>query len=205
MDHKLIKVFNSLSFLKHINFEAKVNDYSTDPNEFGLINKDLSNISFGLGHRFQIFRNGHCEFMNCIESHPIDKEGLGLSREMNIEEEKNTLILFYSDVASHFISQIKNLKKIWDSFLPFNDMLLSALIFNTKSTRLYSYETYFGPLYGSKVNLKVLECNFVTNKKSKSLNLTELVLKRISNYFGLVLYGLYDEKNQPVCPQRLKE
>lgn len=203
LDTNLLEVLNNFSLPEDIYRNARVNNYNTRPNEYGVVNEDLRNVSEGLGHRIQIFRNGHCEFLNCLLSE--DDEDIGALPGENTEGIENIRILRYTGIASFFINQINNLKKLWDSCLPFKDMLLSALILNTKHTRLYSGENAIRrPICGALIYSDFQVFNTVINKKAAPSFLSELVLKRFSNYFGLVLDRLYDENQLLMRPKRLR-
>lgn len=194
LNEKILDKLNGFSLPERACYFTSVQTTHTRPNANGIINEDLSRLSDGMGHLIQIFRNGHCEFLVRINSHKVNGEKIEPVHGEMLEDRKGEQdVLFYTDIAACFKTQIENLKDIWDSCLPFNDMLLTTLIKNTHSTRLYSYETTFRRyLTGHKIKSHKLEYSNVINREIKPLALTELVLKRFVNNFGLVLREVFD-------------
>lgn len=173
-----------------------INKYDTRPNEYGIINENLRKLNEGFGYRIQIFRNGHTEFLICLEI--STKAITDYYYKKNPNEPSNIRILRYTHVAECFQSLMKFLKKIWEEELPFRDMLLTAMILNTEKTKLYSYEIVSGygadGVFGYLVTSKYLEYNSVVEKDESANFILESLLNRFINSFGLVIDSIFDEK-----------
>lgn len=196
----LLELINKQSLPRDISNNPAVNQYHTRPNEYGVINEDLRNITSGEGHRLQIFRNGHCEFLICLHSSTKD-----ISNKNNSGKASKVKMLWYSDIVNCFKLQIEGLIGIWRKNLPFNDMLLTTLLTNTESTCLYSERETRGyqPILGSKVSLHELEYNTVINKRDDVGLTYELVIRRFVNYFGLVIDTVFDQNGSMIKPRKL--
>lgn len=198
----LLEALNGFKLPDSISNNPIVNRYHTRPNVCGVINNDLHGIKDGSGHQIQIFRNGHCEFLICLEgsTRQITKD----ARDKHPDELGDIRILRYTEIAECFFNQIHALKNLWDRGLPFNDMSITTLITNTNSTRLYSKERRWeGPVFGFTVNLKVLEYSTVINKKADHISVSDLVIKRFINYFGLIASTVFDVNGNLIRPERL--
>lgn len=202
LNSNLLEALNSLKLPESISDNPIINRYHTRPNEHGVINDDLRNIKDGSGHQIQIFRNGHCEFLICLEG--STRQITRFARDKHPDELGDIRILRYTDIAECFLNQIQGLKNIWDKGLSFNDMSITAVITNTNSTRLYSKErTWEGPVFGFTVDSKILEYSTVINKKADPISVSDLVIKRFINYFGLIADTVFDEHGDLICPERL--
>jgi hypothetical protein len=202
LDANLVGALNSLELPRNISSNPIVNRYHTRPNEYGIINEDIRNITDGSGHRIQIFRNGHCEFLICLEE--STREITKFAHEKHREELKGIRILRYTDIAECFVCQIQGLKNIWNNELPFNDMSITTVITNTNSTRLYSKEKKLeGPIFGFTVNSNTLENSDVINKKADIISVSDLVIKRFINHFGLIVDTVFNDKEDLIRPKRL--
>jgi hypothetical protein len=180
-----------------------VNSYNTRPNENGLINDELQDLSIGNGHRIQVFRNGHCEFMICLQG-SVDQ----IMSDANQADPKlkGFRIIRYTDLAECISFQINALFRLWIECLPFKDMLLSSHILNAKNTMLYSKRiTFFGDLYGHPIESNLLEIRDIVNRKTSTTEVCELLLKIYVNYFGLVLNQIRNEKGDLVRPDKLRQ
>ena len=179
-----------------------INPYNTRPNENGIVNEKLNDISYGFGHCIQIFRNGHSEIMICLER--SKRHITDIASQRRPEEFININILRYTHIAECIINEIGNLKTIWDSFLPFKDMLLTVSIINTTGVRLYTHEAaFFIDSFGAPVTLGNLTYNCVVNKNSNVDNIWETVIKRFVNYFGLILVNVHNESGELMRPRFL--
>lgn len=199
-DYTLWNIINEVELPKKISINPIVNSYHTGPNEYGFINEDLRKYSDGKGHRIQVFRNGHCEFLICLEgsTRQITKS----VHEKHPNEFKDIRILRYSDIEKCFKFQIRALKRIWDEVLPFNDISITALITNTNSTQLFLKERKWrGPVFGSPINSEFLEYSQVINRKMPSRSICELIIKRFVNFFGLMLENVFDEQGGILRPE----
>lgn len=67
LDDRIVQTLNSIQIPSERFKSEGLNSYHTRPNENGLINEDVHNLNDGFAHRIQIFRNGHCEFLYCIQ------------------------------------------------------------------------------------------------------------------------------------------
>ena len=198
----LLQVLNSIKLPKSISINAIVNHHHTRPNENGVINDDLRNIKDRSGHQIQIFGNGHCEFLVCLEKSA--RQITRSVRDKHPDELRNIRILRYTHIAECFFNQIQGLKSIWSKGLPFNDMSITAVITNTNHSRLYSKErTREDPIFGFTVNSRKLEYSTVINKKSDSISVSDLVIGRFINFFGLKAGTVFDENGDFIRPERL--
>ena len=68
LDVNLIDTLNNIKLPKDGGFwEDHINRYDTRPDENGITNIRLKNLSDGDGHKVSIYRNGHSEFLFCME------------------------------------------------------------------------------------------------------------------------------------------
>lgn len=202
LESNFLDVLNSLALPQGISSNPVVNEYRTQPNEYGVGNEDLRAIQNGSGHRIYIFRNGHCEFSICLE---CATKKIADIWEDAYGEPVDGIVLFYSDVVDCFSYELKGLSSIWNGGLPFKDMLLTTLIINTSSTCLH-YERRdrpWEPAIGSKISSDVLEYSIVISKTTDMKSTFESVIKRFVNYFGLVLENVFDENGNIVKPRKL--
>ncbi|MEA5566334.1 HNH endonuclease signature motif containing protein [Anabaena sp. UHCC 0399] len=192
----LYNLINSLrlpEFNGYSMFSDNLNQYNTVPNEYGIINQELPNEGQNkLGHRIQVFRNGHCEFLMCLEY-------LRTGRDNSSND-----ILIYNDMRNSFIAQIEGILNIWSKSLPFNDMLLTLMMTNTTCIRLHSGQRiYNGDLLGQPVTSPTLKYSRVINKTEKLQFLQDLVIKRFVNYFGLNINSVFAENGNMNLPNIL--
>jgi len=201
-DSTLWEVLNNLELPRDISGSSVVNPSHTRTNYYGVINEDLRYIPEGIGHRVQIFRNGHCEFLISLEE---STRHITKSASAKHPEELGSMrALRYTDIAECFIRELQGLKDIWNTALPFNDMLITVAITNTNSTRLIPKETKWPPpVFGFPVNSKTLEYSCVINKKADPKSLSEQVIKRFVNYYGLVVDTVFDENGDLIPPTLL--
>lgn len=197
LNSELFKLINSLQLPQFSGYYSMIhcnlNPNITRPNENGIINQELPNKhSRELGHKIQIFRNGHCEFLVCLEYVRTGTNG-------------SNNILRYEDMINSFITQTKGILNIWDSSLPFNDMLLTVMMTNTNNISLYSgQQTYMGNyLIGDPINSPTLKYSRIINKTEDVQSLQELVIKRFVNYFGLNIEKVFAENGNFYLPNRL--
>jgi hypothetical protein len=202
VESQFINEINQIALPHEISRNPIVNSYNTRPNENGLINDELQDLSSGSGHRIQVFRNGHCEFMICLQG-SVDQ--ITSDANKNDPKLRGFRIIRYTDLAECVSFQINALFKLWIECLAFKDMLLSSHILNAKNTMLYSkHIDFIGYLYGYPVESNLLEIREIVNRKKSTIEAVELLLKTYVNYFGLVLNQVRDEKGDLVRPNRLK-
>lgn len=177
-----------------------VNRYHTRPNENGLINDDLRNVNKGYGHRVQLFRNGQCEFLLCLQgstsqltSYAREKASLGVEDRM----------LRYTDLAQAIKAGIEGLHFIWKCVLPFKDMTLNIFVLNTERCFLYSREGKWGEtVQGYPVESNTLRVSDVIDREETPKMVFESAIKQLVNYFGLVLNQVLDEKGELIRPEK---
>jgi hypothetical protein len=201
IDSQFINEINRIELPHKISRNPIVNSYNTRPNENGLVNDELEDLSKGDAHRIQVFRNGHCEFMICLQG-SVDQ----MTSQANKydPESRGLRVVRYPHLAECILFQINALFKLWIKCLPFKDMLLSSHILNTKNTMLYSrHISSNGPLYGYPVESNLLEIKDIVNKNTSAIEAGDLLVKTFVNYFGLVLNHVRDQKGDLVMPSKL--
>lgn len=202
LDPTLLNIINEIKLPKDISINPVVNPYHTRPNEYGVINEDLRKYNDGKGHQIQLFRNGHCEFLICLEG--STRQITKFAREKHPNKFKDIRILRYTHITECFIYQIHALKRIWDDALPFNDMSITALITNTNSTQLFSKERkWTDPVFGSPIGSQFLEYSQVITKGMSRHFISQLIIKRFVNFFGLTLETVFDEQGHLLRPEYL--
>jgi hypothetical protein len=185
--------FISLNLPRQISNNNNVNKYHTRPNESGILNEDLRIIGNGYGHRIQLYRNGHFEFLVCIDCICYT------------DEDNTNRGLNWTPFAEAVIEQVGGVLNIWNSGLPFNDGLLTVSVTHTSGLRLYLGMNYARePVFGPSIECNILEFSTVINKKIRYENLIELILKRYANYFGFIIDSVYDEKRNITIPRSLE-
>ncbi|MFW9257403.1 HNH endonuclease [Nostoc sp. CALU 546] len=192
----LLKSIHTLKlpqFYGYTSISDNINQFNTRPNEYGVINEELRHIEqYKFGHKIQVFRNSHCEFMICLE---------GVASSANT---LSTRVLTYEDIALSFTTQINGLINIWTKHLELNDMLLTTLITNTTNTNLYSgKKTWNGYELGFTVTSQVLKYNKNINRCETLESVQESVIKRFVNYFGLNIDRVFGEDGKFNQPSKL--
>lgn len=202
IERRFIEQINTIKLPHQISRNPIVNSYNTRPSEYGLLNDELQDLSKGNGHRVQIFRNGHCEFMVCLHG-SVDE--LTSDVNTNNPQMRGSRIVRYTDFAESILLQIEALLTIWRECLPFRDMALSSHLLNTKDARLYShFIPGQGDLYGDPIESNILEIKDIVNKGISLAYAGEYFLKRYANSFGLMLNNVRNDKGELVRPGRLK-
>lgn len=203
LDDSIIDTLNSIKLPDADNFwVSDINKYDTRPDANGITNIKLKNSKDGDGHKISIYRNGHCEFLFCLESsvntmtHYAAKQEadrIGLCR-----------VIRYTHLAEIVKKQIEALQKIWNKCLQFKNMTLTINILNSRNAILFSREKDSrGALYGYPVNTDNLCYSTIIDKNCPANDLIEIILKRLVNYFGLVLSRIYNERGEFVRPEKL--
>jgi hypothetical protein len=180
-----------------------VNSIENSPrsDEDGLINKNLDYIhDSSLGHRIKIFRNGHCEFLLCLErSVQKTSQILNDNNDYNLEVIPGRKCLNYDDLAKAFIYQIEALLNIWNASLPFNDVLLTTMITNTNDVNMTVKLTPNSITNDYKFGIPV---NSTSLKYSRNINKSSLdtikydVIKRFINNFNWDIDNLLNEEGE---------
>src|SRR3990172_415788 len=164
-----------------------VNRSHTRSNENGLINDDLRNVKKGEGHRIQVFRSGHCEFLLNLQGSVKQITECTSGRDPAFGSED--LVIRYSHLAQAVKVAVEGLYSLWSRLLPFKDMTLSILVLNTRRCFLYSRELPYdeGVMMGYPVESDNLRISKVIAKNDSPRQVFELVIKQLVTYFGLVL------------------
>jgi HNH endonuclease len=173
----------------------------TRPSAHGLVNEDLRNLTDGNGHRIEVFRSGHCEYLVCLQASvdqitQVAKDRRGGS----LEADK---VIRYTDLADTIKTQLETLSALWKKCLPFRDMTLSWMLINTSTSIMYSRETDFtGPVFGFPVTAPQLLYREVINVDDHPV-LLKRTLNRAVNGFGLVLDNLFEANGTWLRPKRM--
>ncbi|MDP2863803.1 MAG: HNH endonuclease [Desulfobacterales bacterium] len=181
----------------------QVNRYRTRPTEFGIANKDLQEPHNSSGHSIQIFRTGHSEYF--IELGDRVNQVTGFSKELGIDLKGASRVLRYTDLAEIADLGLNWLALAWRTILPFNYMTFCGAIVNTASTTLYSRENHRRQgLHGFTVNSPILKYTEVLSKSFDKDTLLLEFLRRIVNSYGLMLYKIFDEKDEYTRPEKMR-
>lgn len=203
----IVKLVNKTEFPERfrINHFDSIYPLNTRPNENGLINEYIAEIENGIGHRIQLFRNGHLELLICLER--TSKQITKVHYKESPDEIPGIKIFRYTDIVDSVKSLLKTLINIWNLELPFNNMLLTSMILNTKQSKLYSYEKGFDKkgVFGTLVRFPHIKYETVIDKEINIDEIIELVLKRIVQSFGLVIDKIYNENNSINRPDQLQK
>ncbi len=184
-------------------WDPHLNTYHTRPNENGIVNLNLSDLENGYGHKINLFRNGHCEFLFCIEASV--QSITNYAREKDSDTKRSACVIRYTYIAEVITKQIKALKTIWLNCLPFKNMELTFEIMNTHKTLLYSRKKEWNEaLYGYPVEANNLKYTLIVEKEFDEASISELVLKRFVNYYGMVLDQIYTTRGEFCRPKKLK-
>ncbi|MCK4655128.1 MAG: HNH endonuclease [Candidatus Cloacimonetes bacterium] len=201
----IVKLVNKTEFPKRfrINHFDSIYPHNTRPNENGLINEYMTDIENGISHRIQLFRNGHLELLICLER--TSKFITEVHYERTPDEIPGIKIFRYTDIVDSVESLLKTLINIWNFELPFNNMLLTSMILNTKQSKLYSHEKRFDKkgVFGTLVKFPNFKYETVIDKKMNIDYIIELVLKRVVQSFGLVIDKVYNDKDSINRPDHL--
>jgi hypothetical protein len=201
LEPSLLDLINNLILPYDITGASTPNRYNTCPNEYGVVNEDLKHVEAGLGYRIQVGRNGHCEIFFCLE-YSTRQASESISEKKN-KDLFGARVIRYTDIAKSILNQFENLKKIWEMTLPLHDMLMTVMIANTASTRLFSKEGTLKDTVGSLIRSNKLEYSSVINKDLELKLTAGAFIKRFVNYFGLILDDVFDEKGDMVRPKFL--
>ncbi len=202
LEDVIIETINSIRLPNDGFWEPHLNTYHTRPNENGIVNINISDIENGYGHKINVFRNGHCEYLFCLEASV--KSITGYAKEKDSKEIGLSRVIRYTHVAEVMTNQIRSLKSIWAKCLPFKNMTLTVEILNTHNTILFSREKEWGgALYGFPVDANNLNHTLIVERDFDANFVIDLVLKRFVNYFGMVLDQIYTIKGDFCRPTKL--
>lgn len=165
----------------------------TRSDEDGLINKNLDYVhDSSLGHRIKIFRNGHCEFLLCLERNVQQTSQI-------LYDNDGSRCLNYDVLAKSFIYQIEALLNIWNASLPFNDMLLTTVITNTAHLNMTVKLTPNSITndYELGFHVESTPLKYSRNISKSSLDTIKYdVIKRFINNFNWDIDELLNEKGE---------
>ncbi|MDL2124552.1 MAG: HNH endonuclease [Deltaproteobacteria bacterium] len=202
LDDAIIETLNSIHLPGNGFRESYINKYDTRPDENGITNIRTKYLEKGDGHKILIFRNGHCEFLFCLEGSINSITEYAKNREP--DKIGSSRIIKYTYLALVITKQLETLKIIWTKCLQFKNMTLTITILNTRNSMLYSRERDpRGALYGYPVQTDRLQYCFIVDRYSELDHLIDIILKRFVNYFGLVLHNILDHNGKFVRPEKL--
>jgi len=182
MDDAIIETLNNIHLPDDGFWDPNLNKYDTRPDENGITNINTKKLEGGDGHKISIYRNGHCEFLFCLESSVYAMTEN--AKHKDSDEIGSSHVIRYSHLAKVIIKQIEALKTIWTKCLQFKNMTLTITILNTRNSMLYSREKDpRGALYGYSVRTDNLQYSFIDDRDSQSDHLIDIILKRFVNCF----------------------
>jgi len=198
LNQNVIDTINSVKLPYERFWEPHLNHYDTRPDENGITNLKLKNINKGFGHKISIYRNGHCEFLFCLDASVNDIAP-------HVKDIDSSLrVIRYTHIAEVIIKQITALRMIWRNCLQFKNMTYSLKILNIRDTVMFSKEKEWGGgLYGYPVHSENLQYSFIVEKDFDLNEINEIVLKRTVNYFGLILDNVFSTDGKFVRPENL--
>jgi len=202
LDDRFVDTLNSIQIPSE-RFESEgLNAYHTRPNEDGLINEDVHNLNDGFAHRIQIFRNGHCEFLYCIQW-SVDQI-TDYARKRDSTKIGTSIVIRYTVLADTIAKGLIGLKTIWSRCLSLKDMTLNVVALNTSNSIMYSRETTWdGALYGFPVESSLLQHTEIINCEDDIMEVVSHIIPRFTNYFGLIVDNVYDNKGEYIRPKRM--
>jgi hypothetical protein len=193
--------YDNLRVLRFPTGDEPVNRTLTRPSVDGLVNEDLRDLSSGNGHRFEVFRNGHCEYLVCLQVSveqitEVMRERLGV----RLRAEK---VMRYTDLADATKNQLEALSAVWQKCLPFRDMTLTWMLVNVTNSIMYSREReYIGPVFGFPVTAADLLYREVVNVHDHAELLKQTIIRAV-NSFGLLLDELFESDGTWRHPKRM--
>ena len=127
LDDSIIDTLNSIKLPDADNFwVSDINKYDTRPDANGITNIKFKNRKDGDGHKISIYRNGHCEFLFCLES------SVNTITQYAAKQETDKIdlcrVIRYTHLAEVVKKQIEALQKIWSKCLQFKNMTLTHLL-----------------------------------------------------------------------------
>jgi hypothetical protein len=193
--------YDGLYVLCFPNGLERVNRRHTRPSVHGLLNEDLRNLVDGNGHKLEVFRNGHCEYLVCLQG-SVDQitEAMRERRGARLEADK---VIRYTDLADTIRNQWDTLSALWQKCLPFQDMTFTWMLVNTSRSIMYSHESEsIGPVFGFSVSEAQLCYREVIGRDDHGA-LIEQTARRAVNSFGLVLDELFESNDTWQRPTRM--
>lgn len=202
LNEKYVDTLNNIQIPSE-RFESEgINAHHTRPNENGLVNEDLSRLQDGFAHSIQIFRNGHCEYLYCIQWSV--NQITEYARSQDSMKIGSCNVLRYTTIADTIKKGVIGLKNIWSRCLPLKDMTLSVVALNTSNSIMYSKETTWnGALYGFSVKSTYLQHTEIINAEDESIDIIKHLISRFANFFGFVVDNVFDGQGDYVRPNRM--
>jgi hypothetical protein len=161
------------------------------------LNEDLRFLERGVGHRIEVFRNGHCEYLVNVQN-SVDQTTLNLKSTEN-------LVIDYVDLAQRMKAGVGSVFSIWGRILPFKDMTLSILVLNAKHWMLYSCRLKGGEVVmGFPIESDNLRISTVVANNDTPQSVFESIIRQFVNFFGLVLNEVFDNKGTLINPDKLR-
>lgn len=202
LDNIAVETLNQIKLPDDWFWESHVNAYDTRPDENGISNIRPHNLDKGDAHKLSIFRNGHCEFLFCLQSsvdsitqHAKSADAITIG---------SSQVIRYTHIAEVITRQITALKTMWINCLQFKNMTLTIEMLNIRGTLLFSKEKEWGgALYGHPVQSDSLHYSTVIDRGFETKELVETCLKRFVNYFGLVLDKILNDKGEFIRPRKI--
>jgi hypothetical protein len=194
----VINILSSLPAPKeyHNALGTILNRGNTEPSARGLLNEDFRHLLDGVGFRIEIFRNGHVEYVSCIDKFFLSEDfirqrlsislaGLGAHRLAVCSK-----AIEYKWLAERLLDQMQQLHKIWTTVpLPVADMLVTAGILNCERACLlaYSYSEHRA-FIGRCVEDRILQYGTIVEKEWSLQESYNIILSRLVNMMGLHLF-----------------
>ncbi len=203
LDDQIVQTLNSIQIPSERFKSEGLNSYHTRSNENGLINEDLHKLNDGFAHRIQIFRNGHCEFLYCIQW-SVDQI-TDYARNRDAAKIGTSKVIRYTVLADTIVKGLIGLKTIWSRCLSLKDMTLNVVALNTSNSIMYSRETTWdGALYGFPVESSFLQHTEIINCEDDIMEVVSHIIPHFTSYFGLMLDNVYDNRGEYTRPKRMR-
>jgi hypothetical protein len=171
----------------HEVLETTLNSNNTEPSAKGLLNENFRQISNGLGFRVEIFRNGHVEYVYCIDKFLSSKEQFGYGGGNSHRLTECSRFIEYQYLAELLLDQIQQLQNLWTNVpLPAADMLLTAGLLNCRGACLLAFSyTEHRPFIGRCIEDSVLAHETIVERKWPLQEVYNIMLSRLVNMMGL--------------------
>jgi hypothetical protein len=175
-----------------------VNRYYTRPSEFGLLNEDIRQLAQGMGHRIEVFRNGHIEMMICFEG----ASWWTTSVIQGKRGEGATLgkLIHFITLRECLESEAEFLARTWKVGLPFYNMIFSTVLTDTEGSMLVHPSSML-PYLSYPARSSPLRFTRVVDRQTSADELLYSGLERAVESYGWTLPSLKDNDGKPSTPQ----
>lgn len=182
---------------------SHINPYLTEPSVNGLVHEDFRNLVIDTGHRFELWRTGHIEFITCIDfllkifpvTSPKSDDEAKQRRAQEHRLNNPSHFIPYEDLAEMVVSQLKSILGFWQKTdMRFNDMIITANIIGIEMASLFVPGGVHSTVTGRPVESKTLKYSTVINRDISEQELINIVFRRLVNYFGLEIDSVFDDK-----------